>query len=75
MLISSSISSLTVLLIVIFLFKEGFSLFNTSPIENKNMIVVNKENPVDKLTTIQIKVIFDQQITNWKSVGGKTSRG
>src|SRR4051812_10619395 len=68
---SSWISSLAVLLIVVFLFREGFSLFRTSPLENNNTIVVNKENPVSKLNAEQIKNIFDQNITNWKQLGGK----
>ncbi|MBP9790896.1 MAG: phosphate ABC transporter permease subunit PstC [Bacteroidia bacterium] len=61
---------MAVLLIVIFLFREGFSLFSTSPLENKNIIVVNKTNPVSKLNAGQIKAIFDQEITNWKDLGG-----
>ncbi|MBP6531921.1 MAG: phosphate ABC transporter permease subunit PstC [Bacteroidia bacterium] len=70
LMISSGISSLAVLLIVIFLFREGFSLFSTSPLENHNTIVVNKANPVSKLNATQIKAIFDQEITNWKELGG-----
>ena len=70
LMISSGISSLAVLLIVIFLFREGLSLFSTSPLENKNIIVVNKTNPVSKLNAGQIKAIFDQEITNWKDLGG-----
>lgn len=71
LLLSSSLSSLTVLLIILFLFREGFSLFNTSPLENQNVIVVNKENLVEKLTASQIKEIFDQNITHWNALGGK----
>ncbi len=71
LLISGSLTSITVLLIVIFLFKEGLGLFTTSPMENKNVIVVNKLNPVEHLTAGQIKKIFDQEITNWKDLGGK----
>jgi len=71
LMISSSISTLAVLLIVVFLFREGFSLFNTSPLENHNVIVVNKSNPVNNLNASQIKAIFDQEITNWKVLGGK----
>lgn len=71
LLISSSVSSLAVLLIVVFLFKEGFSLFNTSPVENHNVIVVNQTNPVRHLKAVELKDIFDQKITNWKSLGGK----
>lgn len=69
--ISSGISSLIVLLIVLFLFREGFSLFNTSPLENHNVIVVNQTNTVKNLNAGQLKDIFDQKITNWKDVGGK----
>ncbi len=71
LMISGSITTLTVLLIVIFLFREGLGLFTTSPLENRNVIVVNKNNPIEHLTARQIKEIFDQQITNWKDVGGK----
>ena len=71
LMISSGITSLIVLLIVIFLFREGFSLFNTTPLENHNVIVVNKANPVSNLNALEIKDIFDQKITNWNAVGGK----
>ena len=72
LLISSSVSALTVLLIILFLFREGFSLFNTSPLENQNVIVINKQNTVKELTALQIKDIFDQNITHWNSIGGNT---
>lgn len=71
LMISSGITSLIVLLIVIFLFREGFSLFNTTPLENHNVIVVNKANPISHLNAFQIKEIFDQKITNWNTLGGK----
>ncbi len=71
LLMSGSLTTITVLLIVIFLFREGLGLFTTSPLENHNVIVVNKNNPVEHLTATQIKHIFDQQITNWKDLGGK----
>ncbi len=71
LMLSGAVTSLTVLLIIIFLFGEGLSLFNTSPVENKNVLVVNKNNPVNHLKPAQIKDIFDQKITNWKDVDGK----
>lgn len=33
-------------------------------------VVVNKDNPVDKLTLAQIKDIYTGKINNWKEVGG-----
>ncbi len=42
--------------------KEGFVFF------------VNKDNPVDNLTTQQVKDIYSGKITNWKDVGGKDEK-
>lgn len=42
--------------------KEGFVFF------------VNEENPIDNLTTQQIKDIYSGRITNWKEVGGKNEK-
>ena len=68
---SSTITSITVLLIVIFLFKEGLGIFNSTAYEPNHILAVHKDNPVKNLTSRQVKDIFDQQITNWRTVGGK----
>ena len=68
--LSSTITSLTVLLIVVFLFKEGLGVFNENPIEESYVLVANKNNTAPVLTPIQLKDIFDQKITNWQNVGG-----
>ncbi len=67
---SSTITSLTVILIIVFLFKEGIGLFNSSPLEKNFVITVSKQNPVKELNARQIKAIFNQDITNWSKVGG-----
>ena len=71
LLISGSITSITILLIVIFLFKEASGLFNSPVIEEGYVLGLNKANPVRDLNSYQIKQIFDAEITNWDEVGGK----
>lgn len=65
------ISAFIVLLIVFFLFKEGVSFINSSPLEENYALFVNVDNPVQKLSDLDVKNIFDQKITNWLQLGGK----
>lgn len=69
--LSGTVTTFTVLLIVLFLFREGVSLFSTSPVENNNILVVHASNPVGHLSASQCKDIFDQKITHWDGVGGR----
>lgn len=69
--ISSTVTTLTVLLIIFFLFSESFGLFKMSPVEEGFTLLTNKSNTVEELKTEQIKLLFDQEITNWKQLGGK----
>ena len=69
--LSSTVTTITVLLIIIFLFREGAGLFGKSPTEEGFTVAVNKNNPVSELNAEQIKNIFDANIDNWKQVGGK----
>jgi len=69
--LSGSITSLAVILIVVFLFKEGLGLFERNPVADGFVLVVNKANPVNDLDAPTLKKIFDQEITNWSKVGGK----
>ncbi len=71
LLISGSVTSITILLIIIFLFKEASGLFHSPVIEEGYELALNKANPVKKLTSYQIKEIFDGKILNWDEVGGK----
>lgn len=70
LLISSTVTSFTVLLIVVFLFKEGISLFNETAVEEGHVIAVNKNNPLNKISSEDLKNIFDQKITHWNEIGG-----
>jgi len=67
---SSTITSLTVILIIVFLFREGIGLFHSSPLEKSFVIEVSKQNPVQELNATQVKAIFNQDVTNWSQVGG-----
>lgn len=67
---SGAITSLTILLIIIFLFSQGAGLFNTPVVEEGYKLAVNPENPVSDLTPEEIKEIFDGEIVNWAQVGG-----
>jgi phosphate transport system permease protein len=71
LMLSSAATSITVILIVFFLFIEGSGVFSKKPIEEGFLLAVEKSNPINKLEPSQIKDIFDQKITNWKEVGGK----
>ncbi len=67
---SSTITSITVILIIVFLFREGIGLFSEKPIDKNFVIAVNKSNPLNNLSSKQIKDIFNQDVTNWNKVGG-----
>lgn len=67
---SGFLTSVVILLIVVFLFSEGLGLFSQHTIEEGYSLVVNKSNPVDELDARQIKEVFDEDITNWEDVGG-----
>ncbi|MDD4516545.1 phosphate ABC transporter permease subunit PstC [Massilibacteroides sp.] len=70
-LISGSITSLAILLIILFLFKEAGGLFDAPVVEDGYVIAVNKDNPVKHLSAEKIMDIFDAEITNWNDVSEK----
>ena len=71
LMLSGAATSITVVLIVFFLFIEGAGVFNKKPIDDGYLLAVANNNPVKKLSPAQIKDIFDQKIINWKELGGK----
>ena len=68
---SGFVTSITILLIVLFLFTEAFGLFNSKVIEEGYVLALNKSNRVNTLSPAQIKDVFDEEITNWKELGGE----
>ncbi|NDV54539.1 phosphate ABC transporter permease subunit PstC [Parabacteroides sp. 52] len=68
---SGSITSLAILLIIIFLFKEGLGLFHSPSVEKGYVLCVQTSNPIETLTPEQIKKIFDEEITSWNKLGGR----
>ena len=62
---SGFVTSITILLIVLFLFTEAFGLFNSKVIEEGYVLALNKGNKVNTLSPAQIKDVFDEEITNW----------
>jgi phosphate transport system permease protein len=71
LMLSGTITSLTVVLIVFFLFKEGLGVFSKKPVDDGVVIAINRSNNVGELTALQLKNIFDQKITNWSELGAK----
>ncbi len=69
--VSGAVTSIVILLIIIFLFKEGFGLFNSPAVEKGYSLCVNAANPVNYLNPYQIKEIYDWEIENWSQVGGR----
>ncbi len=68
--LSGAVTTITILLIVVFLFREGFGLFRSPVVEKGYALCLNADNPVQKLTSHQIKQIFDYEIEDWAAVGG-----
>ncbi|MDR2920736.1 MAG: phosphate ABC transporter permease subunit PstC [Tannerella sp.] len=69
--VSGSITSIVILLIIIFLFKEGLGLFKSPSVEAGYALCVHSSNHINNLTPEQIKQIFDWEITDWSEVGSQ----
>lgn len=67
---SGFITSITILLIVGFLFAEAVGLFGNRVIEEGYVLAVNRDNRVNELNAEQIKDVFDEETTNWMELGG-----
>lgn len=70
---SGFITSIVIILITVFLFSEASGLFRQKVIEEGYVLALNPQNNVNELNADQIKNIFDEEITNWKQVGGNNT--
>lgn len=68
--VCGTLSTLLVLFIIYFLFKEGSGVFKKEALEEGYSIVVNDYNRVSSLSPEQIRKIFEGDIRNWSYVGG-----
>lgn len=64
-------SAFVIVMMVIFLFKEGVGLFSEPVIESGYVLAVNANNKVETLNELQIKNLFDAEIQNWNELGGQ----
>lgn len=70
LMVSGGVTSVTIILIVFFLFKEGMGLFGSPVVEQGYVVTVNAGNPVRNISPVELKDIFDQKTTNWNQLGG-----
>ena len=63
-------SSVSILLIIVYLISEGLSVFSDKPHEPDMLPIVSASVPVDHLTVDQIKSIYSEDLTTWESFGG-----
>jgi phosphate transport system permease protein len=69
--LSGSVTSLAILLIIVFLFREGLGLFHSPSVEKGYALCLHSSNPVEQLTPYQIKQLFDGELTDWSQAGGQ----
>lgn len=68
--VSGFTTSAAILLIIGFLFSEAAGLFYNPIIDKGYVLALNQQNTVTELSAKEIKDIFDEEITNWKDLGG-----
>lgn len=68
--ISAGVSTLTIVLISVFVFGEGLGLFSSPAVEEHYGLYVHRDNPVRELSVEDCKRIFDHEVTNWQSLTG-----
>lgn len=70
---SGFVTSITILLIVLFLFTEAFGLFKSKVIEEGYVLALNKSNKVSVLSPAQIKDVLMRRLQTGRNSVGKIS--
>ena len=65
------VEGISIVLIVLFLFSEALGLFGSKVVEEGYVLALNRQNTVSQLSPAQIKGVFDEEITNWRELGGE----
>lgn len=63
-------TSAVVLLIIVFLFREGLGLTGSKPLTEDLVLAVRNDNPVGRLTARQVRALHEKDVKNWKELGG-----
>ncbi len=66
---SGWITTFIIILITIYLFKEGVGLFFSKPTMERFDVVVRKDNPVQKLSIEDLRKIKKGEIKSWEELG------
>ena len=74
LLVAALSSSMVILLITVFLFKEGGALFWESPVEFGFVIVAHPELGVEELTAAELMGIKEGRVRNWEALEGPDQR-
>ena len=67
---SGWITTFIIVLITIYLFKEGVGLFFSQPTMERFDVVVHKDNPVQRLSIEDLRKIKKGEIKSWEELGG-----
>ncbi|MDR2554353.1 MAG: phosphate ABC transporter permease subunit PstC [Fibromonadaceae bacterium] len=63
--ISGFATTIVILLMVVFLFREGFGLFRSPVVEKGFALCVNASNPVEHIGSSTIKKVFNGVVKDW----------
>lgn len=69
--LSGTATTIAVLLIVLFLFKEGLGLFSKPSMEEGYAVAIHPQNPLKTLSEADVKKIFSREVENWQALGGQ----